>query len=101
MMNIVDCLRRRSTGQHKEMLVELQQMMKRVKADKHYQPYWRLRMPQDHSQQYDHIIAVLEASLDIEFELTSREFAQFVRPRRPRQPPRGLKAGGGGGSAPA
>lgn len=66
-------------GWHKEVLAELQRMMKRAKADKHYQPRWCLPVPQDHTQEYDHIIALLEASLDTEFELSSLEFAQFVQ----------------------
>jgi hypothetical protein len=66
-------------GWHEQVQAALKEQLKRVREDKRHNPQWYLPMPQDHTRDYDHAIELLEYSLDEEFELSAREFAQFVR----------------------
>jgi len=66
-------------GWHEEVLKTLKETIKRVKADKQYNPRWYLPMPTDHTADYDRVIELIEASLDEEFVLSETEFNQFVR----------------------
>lgn len=66
-------------GWHLQIVDTLKGEFKKVKADKEYQPSCFVAKPDNHVKEYDGTIALLKASLDEEFVLTSSEFAQYVR----------------------
>jgi len=43
-----------------------------------YRVTFHLEQPEDHSDEYDTVIELLEASLDDEFELTHQQFSNYV-----------------------
>lgn len=66
-------------GWHVEVIKSLESTIERVKKDKRHNPNFYLPMPENHTTEYDQVIEMVEASLDKEFELTTSEFAQYVR----------------------
>lgn len=66
-------------GWHNLVIQKLQEQLKLARKNNRYQPRWNLPMPQDHTSDYDQAIELLEFSLDEELELTSHEFAQYIR----------------------
>lgn len=40
---------------------------------------WSEYPPEDHTKEYDRVLAMLEASVDITIELTNQEFAQYAQ----------------------
>lgn len=53
--------------------------LEKVKNRKEYQPIIYVQKPNNYTKYYDSTIDLLQASLDDEFELTSKEFSQYVR----------------------
>ena len=66
-------------GWHSQITDILKRELKKVKVDKEYQPNCFVTKPISHVKTYDGTIALLKASLDKEFVLTSSEFSQYVR----------------------
>jgi hypothetical protein len=65
-------------ARHTKVIETLKGEMKKVKADKMYQPVLYVPLPENHVKDYERAITILNASLDTEFELTSSEFDQYV-----------------------
>lgn len=64
---------------HLQVIDTLKKELKKVKVDKEHQPSCFVAKPDSHVKEYDGTIALLKASLDEEFVLTSFEFSQYVR----------------------
>ena len=65
-------------ARHTKVIEVLKTELKKVKEDKTYVPVFYVQLPENHIKEYDRTIALLGASLDKEFELTSSEFNQYV-----------------------
>jgi hypothetical protein len=65
-------------GYHKAVVEALEKALADAKAGKKYTPTVFLPEPEDHTDDYDRIIAMLEMSLDDELELPQREFSQYA-----------------------
>lgn len=65
-------------GYHKAVITALDAALKDARAGKKYTPTIFLPEPQDHTRDYDRVLAIFDFSLDDEFELSAKEFAQYV-----------------------
>lgn len=65
-------------GFHKAVVEHLTKALKDAKAGKSFQWQAHLPQPEDHTKDYDRVIALLEMSLDNELELPATDFAQYV-----------------------
>lgn len=65
-------------GYHKTVVEHLEEALANAKGGKKYTPSIYLPEPQDHTRDYDRVIALLDMSLDDELELSVGEFAQYV-----------------------
>lgn len=65
-------------GYHKVVTEHLEQALADARANKQYTTYLALPEPQDHTRDYDRVIALVDMSLDKELELTLIEFSQYV-----------------------
>jgi hypothetical protein len=65
-------------GFHAAVIEHLDKALADAKKGKSYTTAIYLPEPQDHTRDYDRVIALLEMSLDEQLELSDREFAQFV-----------------------
>jgi len=68
-------------GWNTKVLEFLESSIERVKSDLNFNPFININLPKpdNHLLDYDRAIDLLKASLDTEFVLTSKEFAQYVR----------------------
>ena len=66
-------------GWHLKVVKALEKECKKVEADAAYQPSVFVQKPISYTKNYDRTIDLLEASLDKEFVLTTKEFSQYVR----------------------
>lgn len=65
-------------GYHKEFLKKIQETLDDAKKNKKFQHYWIIEQPEDHTDEYDAIIQMLELSLDTELILTQQEFRTYM-----------------------
>lgn len=65
----------------KGVLKELEEWLERARRGEKVRRATVLTEPQDHTDDYNQIIDMLEMSVDDEIELTHQEFAQYVRDR--------------------
>lgn len=66
-------------GYRKAVIKELDQMLQEARDGRPIRRYLELPEPQDHTNDYDNVIAMLEMSVDETIELTSTDFSQYVR----------------------
>jgi hypothetical protein len=66
-------------GWHVKAIKRLQKELRKLKADNSKSVYLSLQRPTSHIKEYDRVLDMLEASLDEEFELSDKEFSQYVR----------------------
>lgn len=66
-------------GFHAAVIEKLNAALKDAKAGKRYKTYFDLPEPQDHTNDYDRVILMLEMSQDDEILLDERQFAQYVQ----------------------
>ena len=64
---------------HDKIIFTLENELRKAKKNKTYQPNVFVAKPISYESAYNKIIDMLDASLDSEFELTSKEFSQYVR----------------------
>lgn len=64
-------------GWEEAVTKRLQQMIKNAKDKKKFELQVGLPQPQDHTNEYDRVIAMLELSVDEEVIIDHRQFAQF------------------------
>ena len=64
---------------HEQVIDVLKEELKKTEADKEYSPSIYVRKPNNYVKDYERTIALLEASLDSEFILSSSEFAKYVQ----------------------
>lgn len=65
-------------GYKKRAVQELEAALARAKNGSAEQVYVHLPFPEDHTKDYDHIIAMVEMSVDDLFELNQNDFASYV-----------------------
>ena len=65
-------------GYHKRVIKLLQKHIDRARKNKREQVYVSIPFPEDHTDDYDAIIAMVEMSLDNEIELDQQSFRQYV-----------------------
>lgn len=65
-------------GYRKQVIKELDQMLADARDGKPIRRSVNLAEPMDHTQDYDRVIAMLEMSVDLEIEIDSVEFDQYV-----------------------
>lgn len=65
-------------GYHKKVIKLLQKHIDRARKNKREQVYVSIPFPQDHTDDYDTIIAMIEMSIEDTVELDQREFANYV-----------------------
>lgn len=65
-------------GYHKAVVEHLTTALKDAKAGKRYAWQVHLPQPEDHTKDYERVIALLDMSLDEELELPATDFAQYV-----------------------
>lgn len=66
-------------GYHKKVVEELERRLADARANKRFDVSIRLVQPEDHTEDYDRAIEMLEMDLNDEQELSTQEFAQFVQ----------------------
>lgn len=66
------------TGYHAAVIEHLEAALADARAGKKFTPSIYLPEPQDHTRDYDRVIALLGMSLDEELELSAMEFSQYV-----------------------
>lgn len=57
---------------------ELEKALERARNGTATQVYIHLPFPEDHTKDYEHVIAMVEMSVDDLFELTQEEFSRYV-----------------------
>lgn len=65
-------------GYHRAVVEHLEKALSDARAGKKFTPSIFLPEPQDHTKDYDRVIALLGMSLDAELELSAMEFSQYV-----------------------
>lgn len=65
-------------GWKRAVITALEQATKDALEGKAYHISFHLPQPEDHTDEYDTVIELLEASLDDEFELTYGQFSNYV-----------------------
>lgn len=65
-------------GWKKTVTEALDRALKDALQGRRYRPSHHIPQPQDHTDEYDTVIAMLEMSLDEELELTRQEFANYA-----------------------
>ena len=65
-------------GYRKKAIEELEEALVRARTDNAAQVRVFLPWPEDHTKDYDHIIAMVEMSIDDLFELNQNDFARYV-----------------------
>ena len=63
----------------KAVVQELEEQLARARRNESVARFSVLNQPEDHTENYNHAIELLDMSLDDEVELTAEEFAQYVR----------------------
>jgi hypothetical protein len=63
----------------KAVVAELETWLERARKGKEVATRTALVAPQDHTQEYEQLLDMLEMSVETEIELTAQEFAQYVR----------------------
>lgn len=63
------------------MIEELDRMLQEAKDGKHIRRGVSFAEPQDHTEDYDRVIRMLEMSVDKEIEIDANSFDQYVRDR--------------------
>lgn len=66
------------TGWEAAMLADLEGRIAKVRAHKPVDLYIRLTRPEDHTTDYNRVIAMLEMHQQTSVEITSQDFAQYV-----------------------
>lgn len=66
------------SGWKRSVIDALDAAYKDALEGKAFRVWFELTRPEDHSDEYDTVIQLLDASLDEEFELTNQEFRNFV-----------------------
>lgn len=66
-------------GYRAECIRVLTENLAAFKAGKRTHLVWQEFPPEDHTKEYDRVLAMLDASVDETIELTSEEFAQYVQ----------------------
>jgi hypothetical protein len=56
----------------------LKEHIKQIKENKLYQVYFNLPVPEDHTNDYDRVIRMIEMDTREELELTEQEFKMYV-----------------------
>lgn len=65
-------------GWHKAVIQRLEEMVADAKAGRDIALHVGLQRPEDHSDDYESVIALLEMSQDDELEITFHDFQQYV-----------------------
>lgn len=65
-------------GYHKEFVKRLESTLEDAKKKKKFTHFWSINQPEDHTDEYDGIIEMLEMSLDGEVVLTQAEFRMYM-----------------------
>lgn len=65
-------------GYRKSVIETLEQQLARAKGGKKINAYIQFQQPEDHTTDYDRIIAMLELGNETEIELNERDFAQYM-----------------------
>jgi uncharacterized protein YozE (UPF0346 family) len=65
-------------GYREKAIKELESALDRAKNQTAERVYVALPFPEDHTKDYDHIIAMVEMSIDDLFELNQNDFARYV-----------------------
>lgn len=65
-------------GYHERSIQLLQQHIDRIREGKVERVYVSLPIPEDHTDDYDRVIAQMEWSIHEEIELSNRDFDQYV-----------------------
>lgn len=68
-------------GYRKAVINRLEQMIDDAKANRKINTFVNLTQPEDHTEDYDQVLEMLELSVDDTIELTHSEFAQYVQDR--------------------
>lgn len=66
-------------GYHDELKRELADRLDRLIKGQHIDKHIALLEPEDHTEDYDRVLDMLEMSVDDEVTITAQEFAQYVR----------------------
>jgi hypothetical protein len=66
-------------GYCKAARAELEESLKRIKAGKPIPRYLVAVAPEDHTNDYEDVIAMLEMAINDEIELTQAQFKQYVQ----------------------
>jgi hypothetical protein len=66
------------TGWQKQLIADLQDAVDDAKAGRAFRYRFKLTRPEDHTDDYDSVISLLEMSEDSEFELSWTDFQRFV-----------------------
>jgi hypothetical protein len=66
-------------GYCKLMRTELENRLVDIKASKAIDPFLRHNAPEDHTEDYNDVIEMLEMAVDDEIELTQAQFKQYVK----------------------
>jgi hypothetical protein len=66
-------------GYRSRAIVELDAMLEDAKAGRQIRRMVSLIEPEDHTEDYDRVIDMLEMSVNDEIEISAQEFAQYVR----------------------
>jgi hypothetical protein len=65
-------------GFRKVVIEELEKRLEAARKGKRIEQYMRLPEPQDHTRDYDRVIAMLEMDLSETVELSEQDYAQYV-----------------------
>lgn len=68
-------------GWKRKVTQELERAYEDAKAGRDWRGHVVITRPEDHTAEYDHVIRLLELSLDDELELSARDFSQYVMDR--------------------
>jgi hypothetical protein len=66
-------------GYRKTVIDWFNDQVDRAKAGKSYETYFSMPKPEDHTDDYDRVLDMLDMSIESNFELSQQEFAQYVR----------------------
>lgn len=64
---------------HKQAIKEFESRINRIRHGKEFDTYIRLPVPEDHTEDYDRVLDMLEMHTGSTIEISTEDFARFVR----------------------